>query len=50
MKTGVLAPGRRADFTVMDIDPFQLAGTDPHRLLSGRIVAAFVDGQAITPR
>ena len=34
----------------MDIDPFQLAGTDPHRLLSGRIVATFVDGQAITPR
>ncbi len=50
IKAGVLAPGRRADLTVMDIDPFQLADTDPHRLLSGKIVATFVDGKAITPR
>jgi predicted amidohydrolase YtcJ len=44
---GVLAAGRRADLTVMDVDPFQLAASDPHRLLEGKIVATYVNGRAI---
>jgi predicted amidohydrolase YtcJ len=46
-KAGVLAPGQRADLTVMDIDPFQLAATDPHRLLEGKILSTYVNGRII---
>ena len=49
-KAGLLAPGRRADLTVMDVDPFQLAATQPHRLLDGKIVSTYVNGRSITPR
>jgi predicted amidohydrolase YtcJ len=41
---GVLAPGRIANLTVMDIDPLQIGERDPARLLSGRIVMTVVDG------
>jgi predicted amidohydrolase YtcJ len=43
--TGVLAPGRWADVTVMDVDPFVLGETDPGRLLRGKIVATVVAGK-----
>ena len=39
---GTIAPGRLANLTVMDIDPFQ---TPPERLLTGRIVMTIVDGK-----
>jgi predicted amidohydrolase YtcJ len=44
-ESGVLAPGRWADVTVMDIDPLAVGATDPGRLLRGRILATFVGGR-----
>jgi hypothetical protein len=44
-ETGVLAPGRWADVTVMDVDPFVLGAADPGQLLGGRIVATIVAGK-----
>jgi predicted amidohydrolase YtcJ len=44
-ESGVLAPGRWADVTVMDVDPLVLGATDPGRLLSGHIVATLVGGR-----
>lgn len=44
-ETGVLAPGRWADITIMDIDPLVLGETDPGKLLGGRIVATIVNGR-----
>jgi predicted amidohydrolase YtcJ len=43
--TGILAPGRWADITVMDVDPFVLGSTDPGKLLGGHIVATVVAGK-----
>lgn len=45
--TGVLHPGFRGDITVLSLDPFTLAATDPDRLLEGRIVATFVGGEVV---
>jgi predicted amidohydrolase YtcJ len=44
-ETGVLAPGRWADLTVMDIDPLVVGASDPARLLRGRILATIVAGK-----
>jgi predicted amidohydrolase YtcJ len=44
-ETGIVAPGRWADLTVMDVDPFALGTTDPARLLDGKIVATIVGGK-----
>lgn len=44
-ETGVLLPGRWADVTVMDVDPFVLGATDPGKLLGGKIVATIVGGK-----
>jgi predicted amidohydrolase YtcJ len=44
-ETGILAPGRWADVTVMDVDPFALGATDPGKLLEGKIVATIVGGK-----
>jgi len=44
-ETGVLAPGRWADVTVMDIDPLVTGETDPGKLLGGTIVATIVGGK-----
>ena len=44
-QTGVLEPGRWADITVMDIDPFVLADESPPNLLNGRILMTIVDGK-----
>ena len=42
--TGVLAPGRWADLTVMDVDPLVLGASDPAKLLAGRILMTIVGG------
>ncbi|PYQ14066.1 MAG: amidohydrolase [Acidobacteria bacterium] len=44
-ESGVLAPGRWADITVMDIDPLVVGATDPDRLLHGSILATIVAGK-----
>ena len=49
-EAGVIEPGRRADLTVMDIDPFSVAGQRPGRLLDGQIVMTIVDGNIVYAR
>jgi predicted amidohydrolase YtcJ len=49
-EAGVVEPGRRADLTVMNIDPFAVAGQQPGRLLDGRIVMTIVDGNIVFER
>jgi hypothetical protein len=46
-ESGVLAPGRWADLTVMDRDPLVLGSTDPAGLLAGKIVATLVAGRVV---
>ncbi len=46
-ETGVLAPGRWADVTVIDVDPLALGETDPGAMLDGRIVATIVAGKVV---
>ncbi len=49
-RTGVLAPGRWADITVMSVDPFALANSDPGAILDGSIVLTVADGKVIYER
>jgi hypothetical protein len=44
-ESGVIASGRWADLTVMDVDPLVLGASDPGRLLRGSIVATLVGGK-----
>ncbi len=44
-ETGIIAPGRWADLTVMDIDPFVLADDSPGDILNGRILMTIVAGR-----
>ena len=44
-ETGVLAPGRWADITVMDIDPLVVGATRPDELLNGAIRLTMVGGR-----
>ncbi len=46
-ETGVIAPGRWADLTVMDVDPLTLGTRDPGQLLRGKIVATVVRGRVV---
>jgi predicted amidohydrolase YtcJ len=46
-ETGILAPGRWADITVMSIDPLVVGETDPGKLFEGEIVATIVDGKVV---
>lgn len=46
-RTGVIAPGRWADLTVLDLDPFQLGETSPGEILDGRILATIVAGEVV---
>ncbi len=46
-ESGVLAPGRWADITIMDKDPLVLGTTDPGKLLGGKIVATIVGGKVV---
>jgi predicted amidohydrolase YtcJ len=45
--TGTLLPGRWADLTVMDIDPFRTGDTEPARLLNGKILITMVGGKVV---
>jgi hypothetical protein len=49
-QTGIIAKGRWADLTVMDIDPFALAGYAPEKILAGRIRATIVSGKVVYQR
>ncbi|WP_193743259.1 amidohydrolase [Sandarakinorhabdus sp. AAP62] len=49
-QTGIIARGRWADLTVMDIDPFALAATAPEKILTGRIRATIVNGKLVYQR
>lgn len=49
-QTGIIAKGRWADLTVMDIDPFALAATAPGKILTGRIRATIVGGKLVYQR
>ena len=46
-ETGILAPGRWADVTVMSVDPLVLGETDPGALLGGQILATVVAGKVV---
>jgi predicted amidohydrolase YtcJ len=44
-ETGVIAAGRRADLTVLDVDPLVLGESDPARLLEGKVRMTIVTGR-----
>jgi predicted amidohydrolase YtcJ len=46
-ETGILAPGRWADVTVMSIDPLVVGESEPGALLDGEIVATVVGGEVV---
>jgi len=46
-ESGMIAPGRWADLTVMDVDPLVVGATDPARLLPGSILATIVGGEVV---
>jgi predicted amidohydrolase YtcJ len=46
-QTGVLKKGYWADLTVMNIDPFELAGSKPAELLNGQIVLTMINGKIV---
>ncbi|MGH9755177.1 MAG: amidohydrolase [Blastocatellia bacterium] len=46
-ETGVIARGRWADITVMDIDPLSVGATDPGKLLNGNIRMTMVGGKIV---
>ncbi len=49
-QSGVLAPGRWADITVMNIDPLAVGEHDPDGLLRGRIEMTVVGGKVVYRR
>jgi len=46
-ETGTLEPGKRADVTILSIDPLAVGETAPGRLFEGTIVATIVGGKVI---
>ena len=47
-RTGILAPGRWADLTVLDVDPFKAGSGDaPEAILNGRVVLTVVGGTVV---
>ena len=46
-EAGVIAVGKRADFTVLDVDPFRAAG---RALLSGRVMTTVSRGRVVYAR
>jgi predicted amidohydrolase YtcJ len=46
-QTGVLAAGRWADLTAMDIDPLNAGEREPARLLAGKIQLTIVAGRIV---
>ena len=49
-QTGILAKGRWADVTVIDIDPFKLAQTAPEKILGGKVLMTVVGGKVVFER
>ena len=49
-ETGIIARGRWADLTVMDVDPFVLGSTRPEALLDGSILMTVVAGDVVFER
>ncbi|MEM9555428.1 MAG: amidohydrolase [Acidobacteriota bacterium] len=45
--TGILAPGRWADLTLLDIDPLAVGTNNPGALLDGAVVATIVGGEIV---
>ncbi|MEP5763659.1 MAG: amidohydrolase [Halieaceae bacterium] len=45
--TGVIKPGRWADLSIMDIDPFVLSDASPAAILDGRILMTLVNGEVV---
>ncbi len=43
-ETGVIAPGRWADLTVLDVDPLALGESGPGQLLDGKVLMTIVAG------
>ena len=48
--TGTLVGSRRADITVVDIDPMQMAEKDPHKLLEGKLLMTVAGGKIVFRR
>jgi predicted amidohydrolase YtcJ len=46
-ETGTLVAGRRADVTVLDIDPLQVGDKEPHKLPGGRVVMTVGGGKVL---
>ena len=46
-QAGIIAAGRPADLTVLDIDPFTTAGSDAARLLNGRVLMTIANGKIV---
>ena len=46
-ETGVLAPGRWGDITIMDLDPLAIGDTEPARLFDRRILYTIVAGNIV---
>jgi predicted amidohydrolase YtcJ len=46
-ETGTLAPGKRADITILSLDPLAVGETAPGKLFEGRIVATIVGGKVV---
>ena len=49
-ETGIIAAGRWADLTIMDMDPFVLADENPGDILHGRILMTIVNGNVVYER
>jgi predicted amidohydrolase YtcJ len=48
--TGIIEPGRWADLTVLDIDPFVLADETPSDILNGRVLMTIANGEIVYER
>lgn len=46
-QAGTIGVARRADLTVMDLDPFRTGETAPARLLAGRVVMTVANGRIV---
>ena len=46
-ETGTIVATRRANITVLDIDPLQIAEKDPQKLLDGKTVMTVVGGKIV---
>jgi predicted amidohydrolase YtcJ len=48
-ESGQITVGRRADLTIMDLDPLTVGESDPGRLLDGKILWTIVSGAIVHP-